>query len=349
MVEDTSSRKNKNNIILKRGRTILRNQYTDQEKSFVKKQILTAKNFNEIDGVKRKNNEIIYRNLSCPNIKNIIDENNDDKCVKKFNSLDKKKLVNKKYSLLNSIKGIEAIDNNSYRIDVSNSKFFISHDELCTNVRRSMDDLNFKVDPEMTKTLRQSVQKTNINNDKYLSNNLDKECLQSTEEEKFVVTKPIIINSNTDATENYLNNSSDAIQSKLSNDSIENKSSIDKNKLNKNDSSSILQIHSVKFKDKNLNDKKNIKNSLSLLRKPSFSDISDIQNKLTSRNDCSRALNYEKSDVFINSKLSSPVKGRTHSLKKKFERILEDKELQTGSKSTEQLKKKKNHLCSCAL
>ncbi|XP_044002880.1 cytospin-A isoform X2 [Aphidius gifuensis] len=334
LVEDSSSRKNKNNIILKRGRTILRNQYTDQEKSYVKKQILTAKNFNEIDGVKRKNNELIYRNLSCPNIINIIDENNDDKCVKKYNSLDKKKLVNNKYSLLNSIKGIEAIENNSYRIDVSNSKFFISHDDLCTNVRRSMDDLNFKVDPEMTKILRQSVQKTNINNDKYLTNKFDKECLQFTEEEKVVVTKPTIINNNTDANESYLNNPSPAIQSKLSNDNIENETSIDKNKLNKNDSSSILKIHSVKFKDKTLNDKKNIKNSISLLRKSSFSNISDIENKLTSRDDCSRTLNYEKSDVFVNSKLSSPVKGRTHSLKKKFERILEDKELQTGLNQT---------------
>ena len=60
--------------------------------------------------------------------------------------------------LLDKITGIQNVGKDVYSINVSNSRFFVPNNYVFTKYENSMDDLSFKVDPEMTKTLRKSLE-----------------------------------------------------------------------------------------------------------------------------------------------------------------------------------------------
>lgn len=62
-------------------------------------------------------------------------------------------------SLLKSIRGIQSSDQNSYGINISNSRFFVPKNYVYSDSPRSMDDLRFEVDPEMGKLLHESMEK----------------------------------------------------------------------------------------------------------------------------------------------------------------------------------------------
>ncbi|KAK0082351.1 hypothetical protein PV326_007226, partial [Microctonus aethiopoides] len=168
-------RPERKNVILKRGRTITKKR-TGDANSIVnrKKQILSEdSNHTELIGTIHRN-EPFYRNLSCPNFINEdfseyslnlnTDYNRHSLCSSseylKY-SLPNESRVNNNYHslLLNNIKSIQSAEQNAYHINVSNSKFFVPRDYVYSNMGRSLDDLRFNVDPEMTKILRESIEK----------------------------------------------------------------------------------------------------------------------------------------------------------------------------------------------
>jgi hypothetical protein len=107
--------------------------------------------------------------LEVPNLKN------------SCNAADK----NQPNSLLDNITGIESADKDVYSINVSNSRFFVPNNYVFTNYKNSMNDLSFKVDPEMTKALRKSLEEktknsTDIIETPSLSNSIDKSIDKST-------------------------------------------------------------------------------------------------------------------------------------------------------------------------
>lgn len=59
-------------------------------------------------------------------------------------------------SLLKSIRGIQRADEDSYGINISNSRFFVPKDYIFSGVESAMNDLKFEVDPEMGKLLQRS-------------------------------------------------------------------------------------------------------------------------------------------------------------------------------------------------
>lgn len=61
-------------------------------------------------------------------------------------------------ALLDKITGIQNTGQDIYSINVSNSRFFVPNNYVFTNYDSSMDDLSFKVDPEVTKALRKSLE-----------------------------------------------------------------------------------------------------------------------------------------------------------------------------------------------
>ncbi|XP_012214974.1 cytospin-A-like isoform X2 [Linepithema humile] len=61
-----------------------------------------------------------------------------------------------KNSLLKGIRGIQHADGDSYGINISNSRFFVSKDYIFSGVECAMNDLKFEVDPEMGKLLQRS-------------------------------------------------------------------------------------------------------------------------------------------------------------------------------------------------
>ncbi|XP_014208116.1 cytospin-A isoform X2 [Copidosoma floridanum] len=67
---------------------------------------------------------------------------------------------NSQSSLQDKITGIQNVDKDIYSISVSNSRFFVPNSYVFTDYGNSMNDLNFQVDPEMTKTLRKSLEAT---------------------------------------------------------------------------------------------------------------------------------------------------------------------------------------------
>ncbi|XP_043289657.1 cytospin-A isoform X2 [Venturia canescens] len=61
---------------------------------------------------------------------------------------------------LKNIQGIESTENeNSYGINVSNSRFFVPKNYVYLDMQRSMDDLRFEVDPRMGKLFHESMEK----------------------------------------------------------------------------------------------------------------------------------------------------------------------------------------------
>ncbi|XP_016845627.1 cytospin-A isoform X3 [Nasonia vitripennis] len=60
--------------------------------------------------------------------------------------------------LSEKITGIQSAGRDVYSINVSNSRFFVPNNYVYTNYENSMDDLSFKVDPEITKALRKSLE-----------------------------------------------------------------------------------------------------------------------------------------------------------------------------------------------
>nr|XP_034185052.1 cytospin-A-like isoform X2 [Osmia lignaria] len=60
--------------------------------------------------------------------------------------------------LLKNIKGIQNMGQNSYGINISNSRFFVPKDYVYSGVENALDDLKFEVDPEMKKVLQESTQ-----------------------------------------------------------------------------------------------------------------------------------------------------------------------------------------------
>ncbi|XP_015116977.1 cytospin-A isoform X2 [Diachasma alloeum] len=155
------------NVIFQRGRTILRKRSVEDLK-------LTENNSSKPTKHKRsastsqhevKENPPIYRNLSYPNL---LESSLDPKSPPKLYQLDlnhektrekSKNVKNMSNSCLESIQGIQGIDENSYWLHVSNSKFLVPRTNAQPSVGRSMDDLRFQVDPEMTRILRQSLEK----------------------------------------------------------------------------------------------------------------------------------------------------------------------------------------------
>ncbi|XP_011501718.1 PREDICTED: cytospin-A isoform X2 [Ceratosolen solmsi marchali] len=66
-------------------------------------------------------------------------------------------ITNPSNSLLEKITGIQDASSNVYSINVSNSRFFVPNNYVLTSYKNSMNDLSFKVDPEITKALRKSL------------------------------------------------------------------------------------------------------------------------------------------------------------------------------------------------
>lgn len=64
----------------------------------------------------------------------------------------------KQNDLSEKITGIQSAGRDVYSINVSNSRFFVPNNYVYTNYDNSMDDLSFKVDPEITKALRKSLE-----------------------------------------------------------------------------------------------------------------------------------------------------------------------------------------------
>ncbi|XP_058806768.1 cytospin-A isoform X2 [Phymastichus coffea] len=60
--------------------------------------------------------------------------------------------------LLDKITGMQNTGENMYTINVSNSRFFVPTDYLIAKCDNAMSDLTFKVDPEMPKALRKSLE-----------------------------------------------------------------------------------------------------------------------------------------------------------------------------------------------
>jgi len=61
-----------------------------------------------------------------------------------------------KSSLLKNIRSIQNTNEDSYGINISNSRFFVPKDYIFSGVESAMNDLKFEVDPEMGKLLQRS-------------------------------------------------------------------------------------------------------------------------------------------------------------------------------------------------
>ncbi|XP_076397556.1 uncharacterized protein LOC100874855 isoform X6 [Megachile rotundata] len=59
--------------------------------------------------------------------------------------------------LLKNIKGIQSTGQDSYCINISNSRFFVPKNYVYSGMENAMDDLKFEVDPEMRKMLEEST------------------------------------------------------------------------------------------------------------------------------------------------------------------------------------------------
>ncbi|XP_063988836.1 cytospin-A-like isoform X2 [Diachasmimorpha longicaudata] len=158
------------NVIFKRGRTILRKRSVDDLRIPEDKSEKPTKHKRSASTSQEQVEEKypIYRNLSYPTL---LEPYLAPKIPSKTCQVDSnrqstreksKNLKNMRNSCLESIQGIQGIDENSYWLHVSNSKFLVPRSTVQSNVGRSMDDLRFQVDPEMTRILRQSLEKKSL-------------------------------------------------------------------------------------------------------------------------------------------------------------------------------------------
>ncbi|XP_014598227.1 PREDICTED: cytospin-A-like isoform X3 [Polistes canadensis] len=141
------------------GLSILENKIVDSSKENVNEELsekLSTKkplNIQERElysGINNSTNMDIEKTLK--------NENNHHKLyIPKSPSIDQN--ITSKSSLLKSIKGIQTADQNSYGINISNSRFFVPKNYVFSDIDTSMDDLKFEVDPEMSKLLQKSTNK----------------------------------------------------------------------------------------------------------------------------------------------------------------------------------------------
>ncbi|XP_011301311.1 cytospin-A isoform X2 [Fopius arisanus] len=206
-LSDTSDFKNdRKNVIFQRGRTILRKRSVEEMKLLETKSARPPNHERSasVSQEEVKENSPIYRNLSHPNL---LDSSLSAKTLPKHNHIDfnpkkplerSKNMKNTKNLSLESIQGIQGIDENSYWLHVSNSKFLIPRKKEESNVGRSMDDLRFQVDPEMTRILRQSLEKksqseTNVSQTLRQDLSIAQKNIGEREIDKIVEAKPIVI------------------------------------------------------------------------------------------------------------------------------------------------------------
>lgn len=334
----TQSRTESKNVILKRGRTILMKNKGGIKKINDKNDNIPAGNFQRSESI----DNVTCLPASSKRTKSILS-------IKKSSHYDNRNLS------LSGIEGIQTSDQNAYHINVSNSKFFVPRDYVFSNIGRSLDDLRFQVDPEMTKILRQSIenksQSTNnidicaLNNNVKLSevksidsdsiklNTLKLEAVKT--DNPTVVAKPIVIDE-CGVVQDYL------IEAPLSNPNpqliMEPKIYIPRLSIDTTDQPSFAKVTGIdKPLDNKVMTKNKIQRPIPSPRKLVCVDCNirapnkiNEKPQLTAR-PCSNLTVVEPTIKTLSSNTPRTlISGRTSSLREKFESILEDVELRPG-------------------
>ncbi|XP_034939563.1 cytospin-A-like isoform X2 [Chelonus insularis] len=361
-IASPQSKTDKKNVILTRGRTILKKKPNDLKLSVKKK--FESKDLHDQKVMDEEMKNIpMYRYLSCPNI-------DDENTSKRINSIKLVELHAKENNnlKLNDIRSIESDNNNSYHINVSNSKFFVPRDYFFSNIGRSLDDLRFNVDPEMTKILRESIEQKskkinkNKNDDNHSVQQADSEG-DSSKLSHVIEKKSLGYKKSDDDSENSENKTLKSIlinKSPKDNDYTTTHSTnskhhiiIDPNIYQPKPSNGDDTLEDDIFKEeanhKNIldnNNKENVNTDKNVMKYPvpACRKFVRFQNDEQTKTE-NEEISPVKSSTHVQKINKQPVemrhswepisprssfRGRTLSLKEKFESILEDKELKSG-------------------